>query len=88
MSFQHLIRHGVDFLILALILGMGLSGLVYFKYDVASQIAVVVIWSVLYIFWGVFHHFHDHNLTGKVVMEYIAIAALVDFILVLFLLRV
>lgn len=88
MRAHHVIRHGVDFVLLAIILGMGLYGLVYFKYDVASQVAVSVLLGVLYIFWGMIHHYHDGNLTSQVILEYISIAALVDFILVVFLLRV
>lgn len=88
MRAYHLIRHSVDFFLLAVILGFGLFGLVYFKFDQASQIAISVLMGVLYIFWGIFHHFHESNLTGQVVLEYIAIASLVDFILIIFLLRV
>lgn len=87
MKIVHLIRHGVDFALLAAIIGLGLGGLVYFRFDVAAQIAVVVLMSFLYICWGAFHHFHDGNFSGKVVLEYVAIASLVAFILVIFLLR-
>lgn len=83
-----MIRHAVDFLILGLILALGILGLVYFRFDVASQIAVAGILGVLYVFWGIFHHVHEKNLTSKVIWEYVAMAALVDFMLIVFLLRV
>lgn len=88
MKVHHVVRHGVDFLLLALILGLGLFGLVYFKYDAASQVAVAILLGVLYVFWGAFHHYHDGNLTSQVILEYVSIAALADFVLVVFLLRI
>lgn len=81
------VRHGIDFLLLTLIIALGLGGLVYFRFDTAAQIAVVVLMTLGYVFWGILHHLHDGNLTGKVVMEYIAMAALISFILIVFLLR-
>ncbi len=83
-----MLRHGLDFLLLALIIGLGLGGLVYFRFDTAAQIAVTILMSVFYVFWGVFHHHHDGNLTGKIILEYLSIAALITFILIIFLLRV
>lgn len=88
MKIHHVIRHGFDFFLLALILAMGLGGLIYFRFETASQIAVVVVMSSLYVFWGIYHHLHDHNLTSRVVLEYISLSALVTFILIIFLLRV
>jgi hypothetical protein len=82
------LRHGLDFFLLVLILSLGLGGLLYFRFETASQIAVVAIMSTLYVFWGILHHHHDGNLTSKVVLEYISLSALVTFILVIFLLRV
>ncbi len=88
MKAHHAIRHGFDFVLLVAIIALGLSGILFFRFDVASQVAIVVLMSILYIFWGVFHHHHDGNLTGHIVLEYIAMAALVAFILIGFLLRV
>ncbi len=83
----HVVRHGVEFLILALILGMGLGGLLYFQFDTASQIAVVFLMAVLYVFWGIFHHIQDGDFSDKILFEYIAISVLISTILVIFLLR-
>lgn len=83
-----ILRHGVDFLLLALIIGLGLGGLVYFRFDVASQVAVTVLLAIMYVFWGIFHHVHDGNLNTRIILEYVAIAALIAFILIIFVLRV
>lgn len=82
------LRHLFDFVLLLLIIGFGLFGLIYLKFDIAAQIAVTIIMSVLYVFWGVFHHYHDGNLTIKVALEYIGMAFLVNVMLVIFLLRI
>lgn len=87
MKAHHVVRHGIDFSLLILIIGLGLGGVVYFRFDTAAQIAVIVLMSILYILWGTVHHFHDGNLTGKIVLEYTAMAALEAFILIVFLLR-
>lgn len=88
MKAHHVIRHGFDFFLLTIILAGGLGGLLYFRFEVASQIAVVSIMSTFYVLWGIFHHLHDHNLTSKVILEYVSMSALVTFILIIFLLRV
>lgn len=80
-------RHAVDFSLLLLIIGFGLAGLVFYRFDIAAQVADVILMSLLYVFWGAIHHWHDGNLTPKVIGEYIAMAALVSFILIIFLLR-
>jgi len=82
------VHHGIDFLILLIIIGLGFGGLIFFRNQLTTQISVSIIMSVLYVIWGVVHHHHENNLTLEVVLEYIAMAALVAFILIIFLLRV
>lgn len=88
MKTNHFFRHSVDFLLLAVIVGLGLAGVLYFRFDTSSQIAVVLLMTVFYVFWGVYHHFHEGDLSGEVFLEYVGMAALVAFVLILFLLRV
>lgn len=88
MNFHHSTRHAVDLFLLILILSLGLGGMLIFANHKIAQIVSVLLMSALYVFWGVYHHHHDRNLTGKVVLEYTGIALLVATILILFLLRV
>ncbi len=81
------LRHGIDFAILLLIIAFGLAGLIFYRFDTAAQIADVILMSILYVLWGTLHHFHDGNLTFKVIGEYAAMAALAAFVLIIFLLR-
>lgn len=78
----------VDFLLLAAILVACLFGLYYYQHLVVDQILVTLLLGVGYVFWGILHHLRTGDLKMKVVMEYIAMAALVVFILVALLLRV
>lgn len=87
MKAHHVIRHTIDYLLLVVIVVLGFGGLFFFHFDLASQIADVIITSILYVFWGIYHHFHDGNLTGKITLEYTSIACLVAFVLIIFLLR-
>ena len=82
-----IVRHGIEFLILLVIFALGLGGLLYFKFDTASQIAVVLLMAVFYVFWGILHHILDGDLVDKIILEYFGISALVSTILIIFLLR-
>jgi hypothetical protein len=84
---NHLVRHGTDLFILVLIFSFCFGGLFYFRFDVASQIAIVILMGVLYVCWGVFHHYHDGDLSGKIFSEYFLMSALITTILSVFLLR-
>lgn len=84
---NHAIRHGMDIFILVLILFFCFGGLLYFRFDVASQIAIVILMAVLYVSWGIFHHYHDGDLSAKIAGEYFLMSILVASILSVFLLR-
>lgn len=88
MKVHHAVKHSVDFLLLFAIILLGLGGLLFYRFDIASQVAIVVIMATLYVFWGVIHHLHDHSLNGKVVLEYVAMAGLIAALLIVFLIRV
>lgn len=40
------------------------------------QIAVAILTTVLYIFWGIIHHIINHDLHPKIVVEYVLIGIL------------
>ncbi len=88
MNTNHTVRHGFDFFLLVLILCLGLGGLLYFNFNKAAQISIVIIMSAMYIFWGIYHHHHDGNLTFKTLFEYIGIASLVAAVLIVMVTRI
>lgn len=77
----------IDFLVLICILGVSIFGLFYFDHRFLAQMFVVLAMSLLYVIWGILHHHHESSLTFEVALEYIAMAALVAFMLIIFLLR-
>ena len=41
-----------------------------------NQIQIGILMGIAYVVWGLLHHWNDQDLNWKVVIEYIAIAAL------------
>jgi hypothetical protein len=78
----------IDFVLLLAIFAVGLYGLYIFNHQKAIQICLSILMGVGYFYWGIYHHHSRGNLHDKIVLEYAAIAGLVVFILVIFLLRV
>lgn len=35
------------------------------------QMVVIVVSSIAYMSWAILHHYLDHSLTGKIVLEYV-----------------
>lgn len=40
------------------------------------QKIVIIATIVAYVFWGIFHHYKNHELTGRIMVEYILIGLL------------
>lgn len=80
-------HHTIDFLILIFLLLGSIIGVFYYDHQVLSQVVVVITMAVLYVIWGILHHHHENNLTFEVALEYIAMAALIAFMLIIFLLH-
>lgn len=55
-------------------------------YDRRLQVFVVVATALFYVFWGILHHFLEHDLNIKIVVEYILVGSL-GMTIVLFLLK-
>ena len=82
-----ILHHGTDFLLLVILFGLGFGALLLFSHQVDKQILVAILMPILYAMWGIIHHYHEGNLTLEVSLEYIGVASLVGFILIIFLLR-
>lgn len=57
------------------------------SFDKYIQSSIVVLMAFFYVIWGIFHHFVNHNLTRKIVIEYILIGA-IGMTIILFLIKV
>lgn len=69
-------KHLPHYLSLVGIILFGLWGLIYFQYDKAFQSGVAISVGAAFVVWGIVHHHIHDELHPKVVLEYIATAAL------------
>ena len=49
---------------------------VIFLQDKSSQLLVLILTALFYILWGIIHHHLHHDLTAKIVVEYVLMGAL------------
>lgn len=68
------------------ILVLSLLLVVNVSYDQRLQMLVIVTASLFYALWGIIHHLVHHDLTSKIVIEYILISSL-GITLVLFVMK-
>lgn len=78
-------KHIGYYLSLIAILSLGLI-LTFSISDKQSQMQVLTLTALFYVGWGVLHHFLHHELTPKIVVEYVLMAAL-GLTLIFFLLK-
>lgn len=69
----HILHHTI--VVGILVLGIGLSLL--FSGDRNLQLAAIVATGVVYAAYGIVHHRLEHDLTVKIVLEYVLVALLV-----------
>ncbi|MDO8582967.1 MAG: hypothetical protein Q7R51_00365 [bacterium] len=72
--FTKLIKHSGYYIALLSILVLGFL-LAYNSSDRGFQIGAIVVTTFFYILWGIMHHFLNHDLHVKIVIEYILIGS-------------
>lgn len=73
--------HILHFFVLALLLVLSASCILYFGSDRLIQSLVVILTSLGYVMWGYMHHKVEHTLQAKVLLEYVLISLLCASIL-------
>jgi len=58
------------------IFAAGLVAFIFFSYDPAFKMAIIISVGVSYVVWGIVHHYLNKDLYLEVVLEYIAVAIL------------
>lgn len=79
-------KHIGYYLFLLLILTGGFFLATQFSYDRKFQISSILLTAIFYVIWGIIHHLINHDLTTKIVVEYILMGSL-GVTVVLFLLK-
>ena len=69
-------KHLAYYLSLCLILSVGLVLTFLASPNLKLQTLIVVLTVVFYILWGILHHLINHELTAKIMVEYILIGVL------------
>lgn len=80
---QDIKGHLLHYLILFLILGLGFWGFWSFSYRPNLQRIIIASIVISYFLWGVIHHKLEGNLTYKIAIEYLSLAALAGGLLLL-----
>lgn len=70
-------RHSYLYLIEFLIIGGGFAVMLALDLNFYTQLIMMVIILVLYVFLGLLHHGKHHDIHPKVVLEYILISVLI-----------
>lgn len=65
------LRHIAHYLILCAFLSLSLVLLIYFNGLPKYQIPIIIITSLIYVFWGYLHHRSEGDLHQKILMEYV-----------------
>ncbi len=79
--FLELHRHKLDYSILVLILGLFIFAFFYVWPNTFFERTLVLVLSVLYFFWGMFHHMRSDRVTIRIVLEYFFASTLSGVIL-------
>ncbi|MBI4079290.1 MAG: hypothetical protein HY429_03280 [Candidatus Levybacteria bacterium] len=79
-------KHVVYYLFLTIFFALGIILLSQFSYDKRMQGEISVGIIVVYVFWAIAHHVVHHDVTAKIVIEYVLMGSL-GITLLLFLLR-
>lgn len=74
--FKDLKYHKAYYTTLFCIALFGLFFIYFFKGNTDLQMVIVVLTAFFYCGWGILHHILEHDITAKIVLEYILIGAL------------
>jgi len=68
-------KHTGHYLSLITILGVGFA-ILFFSSDRSFQMLSLTLTVFFYVLWGIIHHYLNHDLTAKIVVEYSLMGAL------------
>ena len=80
-------EHFTHYLVLLVILDVAIAAFFLFSFNKIYQAAVVVAMGILYVLWGIIHHFLADDLHLKVILEYVLFAFLANLVILSLLFR-
>lgn len=79
-------NHALYYLFVGIVILLGLFAVLSNEHDKGLQMVIVVLMAFFYVASGVIHHLLSHDITAKIVVEYVLIAS-VGIAIVFFILR-
>lgn len=73
---KNIFKHLGYYISMLLIFGLGLLASILAYPNVNLEIFIIVLTVVFYVFWGIMHHKINHDLSTKIVIEYLLIGLL------------
>lgn len=70
-------NHLVHYLIILGIIALGIGSVILLSSNKNMQLIMVLAVSLFYLCYGIFHHFLEHDITIKIVVEYVLVTLLV-----------
>lgn len=70
-------NHLVHYLIILGIIALGIGSVTLLSSNKNMQFIMVLAVSLFYLCYGIFHHFLEHDVTIKIVVEYVLVTLLV-----------
>ena len=77
----------IHYLVLLVILDLAVAAFFLFSFNKTYQAAVVVSMGILYVAWGIIHHWLSEDFHPKVVLEYVLISLLANLVILSLLFR-
>ena len=68
-------KHILYYLTLAMTLLLGMLIIAFSSPNTHFQFSVFVLMAFFYVFWGILHHLLNHELTTKIVIEYVLVGS-------------
>lgn len=81
-----MLAHSSHYGVLLLIFVLAFLSRIFFAFDSNLLIQTLYLLAFIYLAWGIIHHYLEHDLTVKIVVEYILIAG-VSMVIVLIALK-
>lgn len=69
-------KHLAYYISLTVVLTLGLILIFLTRPNIVSQALVILLTVIFYVVWGILHHLINHELSLRIVVEYILIGAL------------
>lgn len=85
--FEDFKTHSLHYLVLLTVIAIGFGSVFILSSDRNTQIFLGGLTALLYVFWGIIHHYMEDDLNIKIVVEYSLIAILSVVILFSLLIR-